>query len=66
MPYQANQPFFYSTEDGVDHFVARGSVVADKDPVLKGRELLFDKISAEGKKVDAPAPFTPPDLPASD
>lgn len=49
MPYQSNQPFFYSTPDGVDHFVAKGDVVEDKSPVLRGRELLFDALSPSGK-----------------
>ncbi len=41
---QANQPFHYSTSDGVDHFVPKGHVVGDKDPILKGREALFVKV----------------------
>lgn len=41
---QANQPFHYTSKDGVDHFVAKGDVVADKDPVVKGREALFTDV----------------------
>lgn len=47
---QANQPFFYSTPDGVDHFVAKGDVVGDKDPVLKGRDDLFDSVAGDSPK----------------
>lgn len=38
---KAKEPFHYTTDDGVDRFVAKGDVVGDKDPVLKGRESLF-------------------------
>lgn len=47
---QANQPFHYTSKDGVDHFVAKGDVVADKDPVVKGREVLFDAVPDLDKK----------------
>lgn len=47
---QANQPFHYTTPDGVDHFVAKGDVVGDKDPILKGREALFVTIADLDKK----------------
>jgi hypothetical protein len=41
---QANQPFHYTSADGVDHFVPKGHVVGDKDSVVKGREALFDTV----------------------
>lgn len=47
---QANQSFHYATSDGVDHFVAKGDVVADKDPVVKGREVLFNTVADLDKK----------------
>jgi hypothetical protein len=47
---QANQSFHYTTGDGVDHFVAKGDVVADKDPVVKGRDALFTTIPDLDKK----------------
>jgi hypothetical protein len=50
---QANQPFFYSTADGVEHFVAKGDTFPDKDPALKGREGLFNSLDPVTAK---PAP----------
>jgi hypothetical protein len=47
---RAIQAFFYQAKDGVDHFVAKGDVVADKDPVLKGREVFFEPIVDLDKK----------------
>ena len=47
---QANQPFHYTSADGVDHFVAKGDVVADKDPIVKGREAFFVTLSDLDKK----------------
>jgi hypothetical protein len=47
---QANQPFHYTSSDGVDHFVAKGDVVGDKDPVVKGREVLFTNVPDLDKK----------------
>lgn len=47
---QANQPFHYTSADGVDHFVAKGEVVGDKDPILKGREALFTQVPNLDKK----------------
>ena len=41
---QANQPFHYSTEDGVEHFIEKGTVVGDKYPMLEGREVLFNEL----------------------
>ena len=38
---KAVQAFFHTTKDGVDHLVAKGDLIADKDPVLKGREVFF-------------------------
>lgn len=51
---QANQPFHHTTKDGVDHFVAKGDLIGDKDPVLKGREVFFDPV----EDLDKPAPKT--------
>ena len=62
MPKQANQPFFYSTDDGVEHFVQKGDVVGDRDPVLKGRDLLFDSLPPEGKSSRAGVVVYVPDL----
>lgn len=47
---QANQPFHYTSKDGVDHFVEKGHVVADKDPIVKGRESLFTPLADLDKK----------------
>lgn len=47
---QANQPFHYTSSDGVDHFVAKGDIVADKDPIVKGREVFFTPVSDLDKK----------------
>ena len=47
---QANQPFFHTDDDGVDHLVAKGDLVADKDPVLKGRAEFFTQV----ENLDAP------------
>ena len=41
---QANQPFHYSSSDGVEHFVPKGALFGDKDAVVKGREVLFDTV----------------------
>jgi len=41
---KAVQAFFHTTADGVDHLVAKGDVIADKDPVLKGREVFFTPV----------------------
>ena len=60
MPYQANQPFFYTLADGVDRFVDLGDVVADADPVPKGRASLFDAIPGSGK---VPSRFVAVDVP---
>ena len=51
---KANQAFFYASDDGVDHFVALGDLVADKDPVLKGREVFFTPV----ENLDKPAAKT--------
>ena len=42
---QANQHFFYTLDNGVDVFVSKGDVFDDKDPVLKGREALFNDLN---------------------
>ena len=42
---QANQSFFYTTDDGVDVFIEKGKILGDKDPVLKGREVFFDTVA---------------------
>ena len=47
---QATQPFHYTSDDGVDHFVAKGDVFGDRDPVLKGRESLFAQVPNLDKK----------------
>jgi hypothetical protein len=47
---QANQPFHYASKDGVEHFVAKGDVVADRDPIVKGREELFTHLADLDKK----------------
>lgn len=47
---QAQQPFHYTSEDGVEHFIAKGKVVADKDPIVKGREALFAPVPDLDKK----------------
>lgn len=47
---QANQPFHYTSADGVDHFVEKRQVFADKDPVVKGREALFTHLTDLDKK----------------
>lgn len=47
---QANQPFHYTSDDGVDHFVAKGDLVADKDPIAQGREVFFTPVSDLDKK----------------
>jgi len=51
---KANTQFFYTTDDGVDHEVKKGTLVADKDPVLKGREVFFTPV----ENLDKPAPKT--------
>lgn len=47
---QANQPFHYTSKDGVDHFVEKGHVVADRDPIVKGREALFNHLADLDKR----------------
>lgn len=51
---QANQPFFHTGKDGVDHLVAKGDLVGDKDPVVKGREEFFTSV----ENPDKPEPKT--------
>lgn len=43
MAKQANQGFACEV-DGKRRFVGRGELVGDKDPVVKGRESLFDDV----------------------
>ncbi len=38
---KATEAFCYTDKDGVDHLVVKGDVLADKDPVIKGREVFF-------------------------
>lgn len=47
---QANQPFHYTSKDGVDHYVAKGDLFADRDPIVKGREALLDDVPTLDKK----------------
>lgn len=58
---QANQHFFYTQDDGVDVFVAKGSVFDDSDPVVKGRDVLFDTLtfSSSARKGKTEVVITP-------
>lgn len=46
---QANQPFHYTDADGVDHFVAKGAIYDDGDPVTEGREVLFTAFATKSE-----------------